>query len=103
MSKLINLASILRSKNAGPLYLTFDIIFNDKSTYTKVKESGMITPGNIAKIYETDPNKVEIYMYDIVDSIKITIPRKTVCGALDDNDIYGCQQHLLLANIEIDG
>ena len=28
--KLIDLAKILRSKNAGPLYITFDIIFNNE-------------------------------------------------------------------------
>ena len=46
--------------------------------------------------------KIDIISYEVVNSIKITFPRKTVSGNLDDNDIYGCQQHVPLANIEIE-
>jgi hypothetical protein len=30
---IIDLVKIIRSKNAGPFELTFDIIFKDKETY----------------------------------------------------------------------
>ena len=33
--------------------------------------------------------------------IKITIPRQVPSGALTDDDIYGCQQHMRLANLEV--
>ena len=39
MNKLYDYASILRSKNAGPLYITFDIMFDDVDKYEKVKRS----------------------------------------------------------------
>ena len=34
---LINYTKILRSKNAGPLYITFDLIFDTKENYEKYK------------------------------------------------------------------
>ena len=42
--KLIDLAKILRSKNAGPLYITFDVIFNNLEDLKKAdkKESANI-------------------------------------------------------------
>ena len=46
-------------------------------------------------------DKIDIISYGVVNSIKITFPRKNISGSLDDNDIYGCQQHMPLANIEI--
>lgn len=101
MKKLVEFASILRSKNAGPLYVTFDIMFDDESKYEEVKSSGALDAESVGRAYGVDPDRVEIYIYDLVTSIKITIPRKTVCGALDDDDIYGCQQHIPLSNILI--
>ena len=40
---IIDLVKVIRSKNAGPFELTFDIIFKDKLTYEKVKKSKVIT------------------------------------------------------------
>jgi len=101
MKTLGEFASILRSKNAGPLYVTFDIMFEDEGSYEAVKTSGALSAENVGRAYGVAPEKVEIYIYDLVTSIKITIPRKTVCGALDDDDIYGCQQHIPLSNIPV--
>ena len=35
--KLIDVASVIRSKNSGPYELTFDVIFKDFDMYNKVK------------------------------------------------------------------
>ena len=99
MKKLIDYTRILRSKNAGPLFITFDLIFyNDedmKYVYKNLKKE------DIAKAYDVDPEKIEIIPYEVVNSIKITFPRKNISGSILDNDIYGCQQHMPLANIEV--
>lgn len=101
MISLYDLASILRSKNAGPLFLTFDVMFDKRENYERARDSGCITAEAVAAMYHCDPAKVEVYMYDIVDSIKITIPRATVNGDLTDDDVYGAQQHVPLGNIMI--
>ncbi len=97
--KIIELAKILRSKNAGPLFITFDIMFDDNKKMQTVLSG--LTKEKIAKAYDTDINKIEIIPYDIVNSIKVTFPRKYISGSIYDDDVYGCQQHLPLANIEI--
>jgi hypothetical protein len=43
VKKLVELAKTIRSKNAGPDKITFDIIFNDKTSYELVKRSQVIT------------------------------------------------------------
>lgn len=97
MKKLIDYTKILRSKNAGPLFITFDLIFEtcDDMEYVEKK----LKKEDIAKVYDTDVEKIDIISYKVVNSIKITFPRKNISGALADNDIYGCQQHMPLANI----
>jgi len=55
----------------------------------------------IAELYNVDVQDISIVPYEIVNAIKITIPRTHVSGDIEDDDIYGCQQHLKLANIVI--
>lgn len=97
--RLIDLAKILRSKNAGPLYITFDIIFESRDEMLLAERE--ITKERVAAAYEIDPKYVDIIVYSVVNSIKITMPRKHISGSVYDDDIYGCQQHIPLGNLEI--
>ncbi|MBE6549405.1 MAG: DUF4387 domain-containing protein [Ruminococcaceae bacterium] len=99
MKKLIDYTKILRSKNAGPLFITFDLIFNTREDMGYV--SARLTKDDISKAYDVSVEKIDIIPYAVVNSIKITFPRKNISGSLEDNDIYGCQQHVPLANILI--
>lgn len=98
--KLIDLAKILRSKNAGPLFITFDLMFDSREKMLMAERA--ISAEIVAKAYNTTPESVNITTYEIVNSIKITMPRKYISGSIYDDDIYGCQQHVLLGNIEIE-
>ena len=99
MKKLIDYTKILRSKNAGPLFITFDLIFNNNNDMRYVSER--LTKEHISNAYGVSTDKIDIIVYEVVNSIKITFPRKNISGSLNDIDIYGCQQHVPLANIEI--
>lgn len=99
MKKLINYTKILRSKNAGPLFITFDLIFSGAGEMDYVLER--LTKSDVAKAYGIDEKEIDIIAYKVVNSIKITFPRRNISGSLCDGDIYGCQMHMPLANIEI--
>ena len=99
MKKLIDYTKILRSKNAGPLFITFDLIFNTQSDMKYVEQK--LKKSDIAKAYGVSEDNIDFIPYGVVNSIKITFPRKNISGSLADDDIYGCQQHMPLANIEI--
>ena len=99
MKKLIEYTKILRSKNAGPLFITFDLIFNTTEDMQYVAER--LTKEQISEASGVSVEKIDIIAYDVVNSIKITFPRKNISGSLADDDIYGCQQHVPLSNIEI--
>ncbi len=101
MKRLSEYAKVLRSKNAGPLYLTFDIMFPDKETLEYINNTGVISAKLVAGLYGVAEDDVVITVYEIVNSIKITIPRKIVSGSIGDTDIYGCQQHMPLAGIMV--
>jgi len=97
--RLGDLADGLRSKNAGPLFTTVDILFRRPEAYERVLRSGILTSERIADLYGVPASQVAILPYPIVRSIKVTVPRLRVSGDLDDDDIYGCQQHLPLAGL----
>jgi len=99
MKKLIDYTKILRSKNAGPLFITFDLIFNTDQEMRYIAQR--LTKAQISQAYCVAEEKIDIIVYEVVNSIKITLPRKNISGSLADNDIYGCQQHVPLANIEL--
>ena len=99
--KLIDATRMLRSKNAGPLWLTMDLGFESSEKMQQILDSGVLNAAVIAKLYDVPEELVKIIPYPVVNAIKITIPRNVPSGALTDSDIYGCQQHMLLANLEV--
>lgn len=104
MATLGELADVMRSKNAGPFQFTIDLMFNDRATYDRVKNSGAITAGVIAPLYGVEEAVVRIMPFDRVRAIKITIPRRSGVhgsGSAFDRDVYGAQQHGPLVDLRI--
>ena len=101
-AKMLDLAKVIRSKNAGPFELTFDIMFDSARRYQAVKNSGVITSKLVAKLYRISHNEVLVCRpYDPALAFKITIRRPVGSGDLGDSDVYGCQQHVPLTSIEV--
>ena len=101
MTRLADLAKVLRSKNAGALYLTMDVMFEDESTYRRVRDSGALNARRLAPLYGVSDNEVAVIPYDVAYAIKITVPRAVPSGDPLDNDVYGAQQHAPLLDIDI--
>ncbi|KAI1137608.1 hypothetical protein F5Y05DRAFT_404776 [Hypoxylon sp. FL0543] len=102
-----DLAKVVRSKNAGPYEITFDLIFESRDTYLKVKESGMLSPKTIAAAYNlSESDIVWCGFFDPAQAFKATIPRiragkRTAGGSFMENDVHGSQQHLALVNLKL--
>lgn len=100
--KLTELARVIRSKNAGPFELTFDIIFNDAESYERAKQSGIFSPGLFAELYRVPVEKVlNFCFFDQAHAIKATIARSISSGTAGDSDVFGAQQHAPLLGIEV--
>lgn len=101
MAKLAELTKLIRSKNAGPFQLTFDIMFEAPDKYEHVKRLQILNKKLISDLYGVSEAEIEIYEYDSAYSIKITIPRPYISGALDDTDVFGGQQYGPIVYLEI--
>ncbi|MCC6469421.1 MAG: DUF4387 domain-containing protein [Alphaproteobacteria bacterium] len=101
-TRILDLAQVIRSKNAGPFELTFDIMFEDPAAYERVKKSGAINAALVARLYKISHNQVVVCRpYDPALAFKITIRRPVSSGDLGESDVYGCQQHVPLTMIEV--
>jgi len=102
MVKLKDIADIIRSKNAGPYILTFDIIFNDPSVYQKVKREKIINKKLIKKLYHISEKEIlDIIYFDVALAIKFNLKRPICSGSFGDRDIYGAQQHSPLLEVDV--
>src|SRR5678816_1978700 len=61
MTMLAELARLIRSKNAGPFELTFDIMFDDAATYERVKRSGAVSREAVAARYNLPASEVKFF------------------------------------------
>lgn len=101
MSSLASLARLIRSKNAGPFVLTFDIMFDDVQRYERVKRSGALSREAIAALYGLNPAEVQFFFCDHALAVKASIPRPVTQGDISDRDGHGGQQYAPLMEIEI--
>ena len=99
---LPDLATVIRSKNAGPFELTFDILFSDPYDYQRVVRSGQLSAESFASLYGIALDDVlSVIEFEPALAIKITIKRSRSSGALGESDVYGAQQHAPLLQLDI--
>jgi hypothetical protein len=101
MPQLGELACLIRSKNAGPFELTFDIMFDDEAHFARVRESGVLSATRIAAIYRLPPDRVRVFAVPAALAIKISIPRPRPQGDLLDGDSHGGQQYGPLVELDV--
>jgi hypothetical protein len=81
----------VRSKNAGPFWLTLDIFCDDEATYRRLCADGRLSTEAVAALLGGDPALVRLFHIDALQVIKISLPRPTVQGAVEDRDMHGAQ------------
>jgi hypothetical protein len=98
---ILEAARVIRSKNAGPFELTFDIIFKNNDYFEHFKKNQIIDEQLIARLLKIDKEKIlSIIWFAPANAVKITIKRPRPSGAFGETDIYGAQQHAPLLKIE---
>lgn len=101
MTKLSELAEMIRSKNSKSFLICFDITFKQPETYLRVKRSGVINKNLISELYKTDINDILITWFDEGYAFKIVIPRPIIQADQGDGDMLGGQQYPPLHDVNI--
>ncbi|WP_242675122.1 DUF4387 family protein [Phytopseudomonas dryadis] len=87
----------IRSKSAGPFWLTFDIFCVDAETFRKLSADPNLAGPAMAAMFHSDPDQVRIFHLAPLNVIKISLPRPVVQGSVADRDMHGAQWGYVLA------
>lgn len=98
-ARLVDIAQVVRSKNAGPLQVTVDLMFDQRANYERAVTSPALSRGAIARLYGVDQAQVSVVPYAAACAVKIVLERPVVAGSPGDSDVYGAQQHYPLLNV----
>ena len=95
------LAKLIRSKNAGPFWITFDIMFATDTDFKRVVSAKVLTKSWIAQTYQVEEDSVIFVEITVASAIKFSFPRPRIQGDPGETDMYSGQQYAPLLNIEI--
>lgn len=99
--ELRSLARVLRSKNAGPCLVTFDLMFDTPERFARAAAALDRIRAEVARRYRLPLASVTAMTFAPALAIKVTIPRAVRSGDIGDSDVYGAQQHGPLLDIDI--
>jgi hypothetical protein len=99
---LADVATVIRSKNAGPFVLTLDVFFKDKEVFQKVRDAGVITKARVAELYRVRKDDIlEVTFFEPAEALKISMKRWVSSAAPGDTDVFGAQQHVPLMSLKL--
>jgi hypothetical protein len=96
-----DVAELVRSKNAGPFWQTLDVFLPDDDSYRLVAESSNLSEDVIARLYRVAIEDVKIFRLPSIRVVKISFPRPTTQGGVEDRDMHAGQQHVPLAELAL--
>ena len=98
MSILGEKVSRIRSKNAGPFWITIDIFCGKKEVYKDVCVN--LDNSKIANLLRVKGQDLKRFDIEKLNVIKFSFPRKIPQGHILDRDMHGAQIAVLLSEME---
>jgi len=91
----------VRSKNAGPFWVTVDLFFDGPETYAEYHDDPAISAPIIAAIYGVDVAQVKRFEVKSLNMVKISYPRTTPQGGMHERDMHSGQQFVRLLELQL--
>ncbi len=99
MAELKDVVQKVRSKNAGPFWLTIDIFCGDADAYQTV--SAHLTTEAVANVFKADPASLKRFDMADLHVVKFSLPRPHVQGSIADRDMHGASWAALVGEMTI--
>ena len=96
-----DLATEVRSKNAGPFWVTIDHFFDGPETYQRHRDDPAISVDAVALLYGVEARVVRRFEIDALNVIKISIPRSQPQGGVLERDMHSGQQFVPMLDIAL--
>ena len=99
MPKVSDIVQKVRSKNAGPFWLTVDIFCGTPEAYAQITST--LSTDRIATVFQTTHDQIKRFDIADLNVVKFSLPRPTIQGARDDRDMHGAGWAPLVAELDI--
>lgn len=100
MAELGRIAEKVRSKNAGPFWLTIDIFCRNRADFERIS-TGLDT-ARVAALFRVNAEDLKRFNIADLNVVKFSLPRPAVQGTRADRDMHGAAWAVLLEELEID-
>ncbi|MEV5713059.1 DUF4387 domain-containing protein [Amycolatopsis mediterranei] len=98
---LADLAHEVRSKNAGPFWVTMELFMRDAEGYRIAADESFLNESVIAQLYRVEEKTVQLFRIPSLNVVKISFPRPVGQGSLRDRDVHAGQHHVPLARMPV--
>lgn len=93
----------VRSKNAGPYWVTFDLFFDGEENFSRFSNDAALGPALFARLFGADPSLVKRFPVARLNMVKISYARSTPQGGMVERDMHCGQQFVRLLDVELRG
>lgn len=97
--KVSEIASYVRSKNAGPFWVTIDIFCDNSEAYKLICDSSSISAKTFSDMFQVPESYIKLFYLDDLNVVKISYPRSTPQGGPNEFDMHAGQQYLPVLDI----
>jgi hypothetical protein len=102
MATLRDLASTIRSKNAGVDHISFDLIFRERANFERVRDARVLSKETVAALFEIPIERITHFVvFEPANAIKFTLRRLRPSGSPGETDVFGSQQYAPLFDVEV--
>lgn len=101
MPTVNELCDEVRSKNAGPFWITIDLFFSNEENYRRYKDSETLGPELFERLFCANRAFVKRFAVDDLRVVKISFARPRPQGWVHERDLHAGQQYVRLLNVEL--
>lgn len=101
MPSLKDVARYVRSKNAGPFWVTVDIFCGDDAAFERVRAAPALGPGPVAALFGVEAGSVKVFADAPLRVVKISFPRPVAQGSARDADSHAGQYFVSMLDLEV--
>lgn len=99
MAELGQIAARIRSKNAGPFWLTIDVFCRNSDDFRRVSRG--LSTARVAALFKIAPEALKRFDIEDLNVVKFSLPRPQIQGTRRDRDMHGAAWAVLLEGMEI--
>jgi hypothetical protein len=92
----------IRSKNAGPFWVTLDVFFDSDYFYEQYADHVIFSKEAIGQLYDIDSDVVRVYQVPTLNVCKVSYARPNAQGWRGERDMHSGQQFVRLLDLELD-